>query len=225
MNLNTIWGIVMLKKKMMKRKILFVTCLILGAMICLPAQAIIIDNVVVTPLNIVMPTASGDTFSFDLVIDDAMGVEVGGFGSTFSVSGTGLTFDASASEDVVDDQGYWAFGNSVGAFAEDKGNNVYAFTDNSNDPGIVPLSDGDVVARYSFIWDGTVGDYTFSMDFDTTKSYALIDGWDTQALEFTPGQHSGDTSSFIVTIPEPATLMLMCLGTMVLRSRKKRLCP
>lgn len=209
----------MLKKKMMKRKTLFVTCLILGLMICLPAEAIII-----TLSNVVIPTLAGDTFSFDLIIEDDMGVAAQAFKSTISVSSSGLTFGQTASEDVGSDLGYWIYGNSAGASAIDKGSNSYEFADGPDNGAAEALFAGDIMARYSFVWDGTVGDYTFDLDFDTTKSYVLTDAWEIQALEFTSGQYEGDDSSFTVTIiPEPATLTLMCLGAAVLR--RKRLFP
>lgn len=215
----------MLKTKMMKRKRLFVLCLILGPMICLPAQAIIIDNVVVTPSNIVMPTLPGDTFSFDLIIDDPAAAVVLGFQSTFSVSGSGLTFEVGDSEAVENDQDYWIAGNSGGAMAIADGSNSYTFSDYTDNALPEALGTDDLMARYSFTWDGTEGDYTFSFDFDIAKSFVTNEGYESQALKFKDPDHpelGDDASSFTVTIiPEPATLILMCLGTVVLR-RKRR---
>ena len=208
----------------MKRKVVFVLCLVLGGLICLPAKA-----VVVTPSNVEMPELSGGTFSFDLMIDDSMGVTAASYQSTISVSGPGgLTFDATASQVVASDvaaggaANYWITGNSIGAFASDMGGNSYSFGDGPSDPGIETLLAGDIMARYAFTWDGTEGDYTFSLDPDISNSF-ILNGttFGNDALAFTSGQYPGDQSSFTVTIPEPASLALLALGGLALRRQSR----
>jgi hypothetical protein len=81
---------------------------------------------------------------------------------------------------------------------------------------------GDIMARYAFTWDGTVGDYTFSMDTDIANSF-ILNGitFGNDALAFTSGQYPGDQSSFTVAIPEPASLALLALGGLALRRRSR----
>ncbi len=181
-------------------------------------------GVEIIPSNMVWPSLPGETFGFDFVINDPCGVTGTAFGSWISVSGPGtLTFDATASEAVATtDTSYWIYGNSDGAFANDEGGNEYSFGDNP-DPDLLmkTLVVDDIMARYVFSWDGTEGDYTFSLDLlDTDKNF-IDDMWDTQALQFTPGEYDGDSSSFTVNIPEPTTLMLIGLGGLALL-RKRR---
>ncbi len=176
--------------------------------------------VVVTPGNVILPTSAGETLGFDLVLADAMDTTAAAFQVTVGVSGPGtLTFNGSASGAVSDDPGYWTYKNSYGATTHDLGGNWYDFGDNPRNPVFEALDDGDIMARFYFTWDGTPGDYTFTIDFDTGRSFVLNDVWVTEALQFTPGSWPGDAGSFILT-PEPATLMLLALGGMaVLRKR------
>ena len=207
----------------MKRNIVFMLSLILGSIVCLPAEAVML-----TPSNVVIPTLSGETLRFDLIIDgDPLGYLAASYQSTISVSGPGgLAFDVATSQAVVTidtiDQDYWIVGNSAGVFAFDLGGNNYLFGDGPSNPGIETLLTGDIMARYAFTWDGTVGDYTFTLDLDIEKSL-LLNGitYGTDALEFTSGQYSGDDTSFTVsTIPEPASIMLLVFGATLLRKPK-----
>jgi len=209
----------MMKNIVMKRNIVFMLSLILGAIVCLPPA----EAVVLTPSNVVIPTLSGETLSFDLIIDDPMGMIAASYQSTISVSGPGgLSFDSAASEAVAIDAGYWIVGNSAGAGASDLGGNNYEFGDGPSNPGTETLLSGDIMARYAFTWDGTVGDYTFTLDFDTANSF-ILNGitYGTDPLEFTSGDYTGDDTSFTVsTIPEPASIMLLLLGATILRKQK-----
>ncbi len=214
MNINTDRRIVMKKKNTV-----FVLSLILASIISLPAEA-----VVVVPSNVVIPVLSGETFSFDLIIDgDPAGYLAVGYQSIMSVSGGGLSFDAAASQAVDTDAGYWIVGNSAGVFASEVGGN-YLFGDSPSNPGIETLLAGDIMARYAFTWDGTVDDYTFTLDLDSVPANSFTLNGSTfskDPLEFTPGQYPGDVNSFTVSIiPEPASIMLLVCGAAFLRKSK-----
>ena len=172
-------------------------------------------NVVISP---------GGLFSFDFVISDMSGLtrEAQGFQAIISVSGPGgLTGDEPNSVAVADELAYWLYGNSAPVFI-DHGDDSYTFGDNPFNGVAQSLSDGDILARYAFTWDGTVGYYTFTIDLDTDSSFILLEDFITkEALQFTPGPCPGDDSSFTVHIPEPATLILLALGGFALL-RKRR---
>jgi len=213
----------MMKKVMMKRNIVFVLSLILASIISLPAEA-----VVLTPSNVVIPTLSGETFSFDLIIDgDPLGYLAASYQSTISLSGPGgLSLDSALSQAVVTvdtiDQDYWIVGNSAGVNASDLGSNNYEFSDTPDNPNTETLLTGDIMSRYAFTWDGTGGDYTFTLDLDPANSL-LLNGitYGTDALEFTSGQYPGDDTSFTVQlIPEPASIMLLVFGAALLRKQR-----
>ena len=204
----------------MKRNIVFVLSLVLASIVSLPVEA-----VVITPSNVVIPTLSGETFSFDLIIyGDPLGYSATGYQSTISVNGPGgLSLDAVASEAVATDAGYWIFGNSDSAGAIDKGGDSYQFGDNPKNPGDETLLAGDIMARYVFTWDGSVGDYTFTLDLDSMPLVTFIQDayWSKEPLGFTPGQYSGDDTSFTVQlIPEPASIMLLLFGAALLRKQR-----
>ena len=206
----------------MKKHIVFVLSLILGSIVCLPAEA-----VVLTPSNIVIPELPGETFSFDLIIDDPMGVTAASYHSAMFVSDRGgLTFNTTASQAVVTtDADYWVFGNSSGVFTSTFRSIRFKFADSPSNPEIETLLAGDVMARYAFTWDGTApGDYTFNFNFDITKSFIETDTGAIEALEFTSGQYRGDDSSFTVHIPEhipePTSILLFVLGGALLRKPK-----
>lgn len=209
----------MMKKNMMKRNVVFVLSLILGSIVSLPAEAVML-----TPSNVVIPTLSGETFSFDLIIDsDPAGYLAMGYQSLISVSGPGgLSLDVATSEAVAIDAGYWIVGNSAGTGAIDQGGDNYVFGDGPSNPGTEILLAGDIMARYAFTWDGSVGDYTFTLDPDTAKSF-ILNGttFGKDPLEFTSGQYPGDDTSFTVQlIPEPASIMLLVFGAGLLRKPK-----
>lgn len=197
----------------MKRAVL--TLILVCALQAVPAW-----SVELTPSNFVMPTSPGELFSFDFIISspDPVGIDAGAFKSTINVDIAGLIFDVGNSEAVSTDPGYWIFGNSVGAYAEDLTGNNYAFSDNPDNPAIEALYNGDVMARYAFVWDGTVDDYTFTLDSGITNSYVLLDDFvSREALQLPTLENS-----FTVHIPEPATLMLFALGSIVLLKKRSR---
>ena len=181
-----------------------------------PAGAVIIkpDNVGV----------AGGIFSFDFVIHDSSGVSAMSFDTTISVGGPGtLTFDATGSEAVEGNFGYWIHGNSLGAVAKSVGSNEYAFGDTADNPTSELLAAGEIIARYAFAWDGVVDDYTFSLDLtNSDKNSVFLSNSSTQLLQFTPGSFAGGSDSFTVNIPEPATIMLLGMGGMALLKNRKR---
>lgn len=180
------------------------------------------EGVEITPIIVSMPDLPGELFSFDFVISDPMGLSAQVFQATISVSGPEvLTFDTTESEAVANATGYWVFGNSLEAVAMDLGNNSYSFDDGPSNAVAEPLATEDIMARYAFTWDGTVGDYTFTLDLDINKSFIQDESFTKQALQFSSGQYPGDSDYFTVHIPEPTTLILIGLGGLVLL-RKRR---
>jgi len=182
-----------------------------------PAGAVIIE-----PDNVVIPASPGGLFSFDFIINDPTGITAVSLQTTINVSGPGiLTFDAPLSEAVESDPGYWVYNNSIGAGAIDRGSNNYEFGDGADDPYWEDLVAGEIVARYAFTWDGTEGDYTFTIGLDTSRSHVLDDSFTEQALDFTRGSFPGGSDYFTVYVPEPATMLLFGLGgTVLLRKRR-----
>lgn len=206
--------IVMMKKSM------FVLLLVCGLLLSVPARG----EVTVTPTNVQLPTATGEDLSFDFVITDPFGTSAISVQTTISVSGPGsLTFDSTSSEAVNSNPAYWIFGNSGGTAASDLGSDLYEFADGANNPVFEDLLTGDIIARYVFEWDGTVGDYIFSLDLTNTTVNNVFnsDTLNLDPLAFDPGAYTGGSDWFSVTlIPEPATLMLLGLGGLLLRKRR-----
>jgi len=193
--------------------------LVWSVCLCVPAGA----AVILTPSNVQIPSSPGEIFSFDFVVTEPDGVTARTFQSTISISGPGLlTLDEIGSEAVSSELDYWVYGNSVGVSAKEAGSNLYEFGDTPLSPSAEALLIGDIMARYAFEWDGTVGDYTITLDLDTLKTYTLNNiTFENDAVTFDPGQYTGDSSSFSVHIPEPGTLILFGLaGTILLRKRR-----
>ena len=183
-------------------------------------------GIMVTPSNVVLPTSPGELLSFDFIITDIgdLTSDAQGFQAIVSVSGPGvLTGDGASSLAVNSVADYWLFENSWTVFI-DHGDNSYTFGDIPNDGIAQPLDNGDILARYAFTWDGTVGDYTFTLDLDTDYSFILLENFvSKEALQFNPGGYPGVGSSFTVTIPEPTTVCLLGLGALsLLRSSRRR---
>ena len=200
-----------MRKNMMKRNIVFVLSVVFVSIACLPA-----DAVVITPSNVVIPEFPGETFSFDFIIDDPMGVTAESYQSTITVSGPGgLSFNTAASQAVATDADYWVFDNSAGASAFVKtATNSFVFSDSPSNPEAETLLADDIMARYAFIWDGSAqGDYTFNLRLGERVSFVKNSITSSrEALQFTPGQYPGDDNSFTVHLPEPASVILLVLG-------------
>lgn len=194
--------------------------IVLGWVILLaPAEGAI----VIEPNNVVMPGSAGEIFSFDYTVSDPMGRSAAAYQSRVSVSGPGtLTFDVTASEASAGHPDYWLAAGAGDAVAKDIGGGVHDFWDSPTDALARPLSAGDIMARYSFTWDGTEGDYTFTLVSDTYYSFILNASYVKEALQFTPGQYPGQGDSFTVTIPEPSTMALLALGGAGLLKRRRR---
>ncbi|MHC4695079.1 MAG: PEP-CTERM sorting domain-containing protein [Planctomycetota bacterium] len=178
-----------------------------------------------------MPGSGGELFGFDLLVSDGPNPSAGAFLATVdSVSGPGvLTFDAVASETVTGETSYWLHGNSTGANAIDNGDGSYTFGDGPASGTAVPLVIDDIVARYAFTWDGTEGDYTFTLDLGTDMSFILLEDFiSKEALQLPTGTWydypiiSADSTSFTVHVPEPATVALLGLGCLILLKRQRR---
>ena len=199
----------------MMKKSMFVLLLVCGLLFSVPAQG----AVTITPSNLQIDPC---TVSFDLVISDPCGVSAQSFQATMSVTGTGLTFDGPTSENVDGEADYWLFGNSAGAAAIDNLDGSYTFGDNPDDGNPQALAVDDRMARYVFEWDGTPGDFEFTLITNTSFSFIQDDSFVNQSLALDAGQYTPSGSNgFTVYIPEPATLMLFGLGTTILL-RKRR---
>jgi hypothetical protein len=177
-----------------------------------------------------MPGSQDELFSFDLLISEDLALSAQGFQAIIGgISGPSiLTFDEAASVSVDTETNYWIYGNSTGANAIDKGDGSYSFGDNPSNGIAELLVIDDIMARYSFIWDGTEGDYTFTFDLGTDNSYILLyDFVSKEALQLPEGawyDHpiiSADSSSFTVHIPEPMTLMLIATGGLALLKQRR----
>lgn len=188
-------------------------------------------GVEVQPTIVQMPISPGEPFSFDLVISTDPNPLAQSFQATIdSITGPVgfvLTFDIPSSEAVSGESAYWLYENSAGATAIYK-DGSYTFGDGPNDEFAQPLVTDNIVARYAFTWDGPEGDYTFTFDLDTAMSYIqLPDFISKEALQLPTGPWyeypiiSADSSSFTVHIPEPATLILMAMGGLVLLKHRR----
>lgn len=206
----------------MMKKSMIVLLLVCGLLLSVPAQG----AVTITPTNVQLPTVSGENLSFDFVITDLgdpCGISALSFQSTFTIGGPGtLTFDGTSSKTVIGETNYWLPGSTaVEAFENPSGN--YVFGDFESSGLGQALAVDDIIARYVYEWDGTAGGFTFTLDSDTAKSFFQKNDYITSVpLAIDPGQWlPGDSTSFTVHIPEPATLMLFGLGTTILL-RKRR---
>ncbi|MHC4460888.1 MAG: PEP-CTERM sorting domain-containing protein [Planctomycetota bacterium] len=186
------------------------------------------EGVEITPIIVSMPDLPGEIFSFDFVITDIDDLtrEAQGFEAVISVSG--LTGNEAGSIEVRDELAYWLLPNNSSPVFVDHGDNSYTFNDGPDDGIAQPLATDDIMARYAFTWDGTVGDYIFTIDLSTDNSFILLENFnDKEALRlpdlpWSSGRIDGVTSnSFAVPIPEPTTLMLIGMGGLVLL-RKRR---
>ncbi len=215
--------------------VLFLACCLL---LSLPAQA----AVTVIPANTELelypiadpPGGQHLIFSFDLVVSDPDGVSAVGFQSVLGVDLPGLVFDdvyddpcnietaRLISEMVEDDPDYWLYGVADGAaYGCPEGSNRFGFTDFQSQSNLQAFAEGDIVARYSFIWDSTPGDYTFTLNLDPDFSFVVDELYNQNAIAFAPGAFTGGDDWFTVTlVPEPATLVLLGLGGLIIRKRR-----
>jgi hypothetical protein len=197
---------------------IFVLLLVGCISLSMPAQG----QITIEPTNVQLPTAAGEDFVFDLAISDPCGVSAQSFQSTISITGSGLTIDGPSSENVDGEADYWLFGNSAGAAALDNLDDTYTFGDGPDDGIAQALAVDDLMARYIFEWDGTPGDFVFTLVTDISSSFVQDGSFASHSLALEPGllTPSGE-NGFTVYIPEPATLMLFGLGSAVLL-RKRR---
>jgi len=166
---------------------------------------------------------AGGLFSFDLVVVDAQGFYAQGFQANMGVSGPGtLSGNVTASTAVATEDHYWIAGNSAGAEFIGNLDDSYTFGDNPNS-GIAELMENDdIMARYAFVWDGTEGDYTFTLNADTNHSFLLNGSFIKLPFAFSPGEcQTGENSFTVHIVPEPATVFLLGLGSFVI-VRKRR---
>lgn len=170
----------------------------------------------IRPDNVALePEEPGGFFSFDLVVEASTAFKAQAFQSGFSIEGPGvLTLVPQDCAKVSENAKYWLHGNSDGVLV----NNSLMFSDTPKNAEAQSLAKGSIVARYVFIWDGTIGDYKFTLDFP--KSYFLKDDFITkEPININPGQFRGDSQSFIVYIPEPMSMLLLGLGGLLIRRK------
>jgi len=206
-------------------KLVISLCVLICGIFCGTSRGVIIKASVSQ-----MPGSGGELFGFDLLVSDGPDLSSRAFLVTLgSIGGPGvLTFEANASKTVAGEASYWLYGNSGGANAQDNGDGSYTFGDDPASGTAVPLVIDDIVARYAFTWDGTEGDYAFSLDLGTDMSYVLLEDFSKEALQLPAGIWydypiiSADSTSFTVHIPEPATVAFLGLGCLTLLKRRKR---
>lgn len=196
------------------------------------AQAVIVPPaVILQPDNFMMPTSAGGLFSFDFVISsDPTGIYGQVFQSTIAVSGPGtLTLDAASSAAVATVDDYWLYGNSADSTPLENDDGSYSFADDPWDGYAPELATNDIMARYAFTWDGTVGDYTFTLDLNTDNSFILLDDFisykalqlpDPVSVWWSDPIIDAEIDGFTVHIPEPATIILLALGSMILLRKR-----
>jgi hypothetical protein len=176
-------------------------------------------------------SSDGGVVSFDLIVSGDAGVSVVAEQITLdTISGpSALTLNALASEAVKNDAQYWLAGNSPDPFAADAGGGSYTFSDSPGNTASETVLLDDVVARFAFNWDGTIGDYTFTFDLDPSASFLTADDFvSSYSLQFP----TGDWAEFPVVdpiangfvlhlpVPEPATIAFFGLaGLAILRKR------
>jgi len=187
-------------------------------------------------------------FSFDLLISDPDGFSAMGFQATLGVDLPGLIYDDAyyhpddpcdpcdppnpdpcnveiprwVSQAVANDPDYWIYGNSGAAsYGSPEGSNEFGFSDFTANSITRALAVDDIVARYSFIWDGTPRDYTFTFNLDPSYSLVLDQFWGSHAIAFDPGTFTGGDDWFTVYVPEPATLMIFGFGSAFLLRRRR----
>ena len=169
--------------------------------------------------SVTIPQTAGEIVSFDLVVDTTPAFPVQAFQSAISASGPGtLTLLAPYCENVANETSYWLSGNSDGVIVTTNVDGSISFSDTVSNGIAESMLGNEIVARYVFIWDGTVGDYTFTFDF--SKSYALKNDFVTKhGLTFGPGKYAGNDQSFTFYVPEPASLALLVLGGFLIRKK------
>lgn len=195
-------------------KILTLLCILSCGVFCGTTK-----GVEVQPTIVQMPSSPGELFIFDLVISAEPNPLAQAFQATIdSINPSGvLSFDIPSSEAVSGEPAYWLYANSAGAAAIGSGNGPYTFGDSPNNGEAQELTVNEVMARYAFMWDGTVDDYTFTFDLDTAMSYILLEDLTSkEALQLSEG---GD--SFTVHIPEPNTLILLGLGFLTFLKKRR----
>jgi hypothetical protein len=190
-------------------------------------------GVEVKPVNFVMPSPGG-ILSFDFIVTGAPGQSA--YSSQLTIdtvdqisSTSHLVFNIDASEEVSSNPDYWLYGNSAGASAVNNGDGSYTFGDGPDNPPISAINVGDIIARFSFDWDGTQGNYKFTLDQSTINSFVLLENFSSAGFSLPAGQWYSSpvidaaADSFTVNlIPEPVSIVLFGLAGLVILRKHRR---
>jgi hypothetical protein len=164
-----------------------------------------------------LPSNPNDTFAFDLLYKDSP-ISAVSFQSTVKITQgdiSALTLDITSSEQIESDSNYWLFNNSGQVKALQSEPGAFVFSDFSDDGLAVQITQAMTLAHYVFIWDGTEDTFTFTLDTDVVDSSLLVNFQDE------PVELDSTDNSFSVLIPEPASLLMLALGSAAMLKNKK----
>ncbi len=186
--------------------------LILASVCALNASAVVLTANVTD-----LPSNSGDSFAFNLLYNDS-DISAVSFQATINITAgdtSALALDITASQQINTDSNYWLFNNSGQAKIQQPQVGSFVFSDFANNGLATPLTQAKILARYEYVWDGTEDTFTFTLDNDIIDSSLLVNFQDE------PVELDTNDNSFSVFIPEPATLLLLTIGSAVLLKNKK----
>lgn len=148
----------------------------------------------ISPTDIKLPLCTGDSLSFNFTIDEPNDVNSLCIVTTLIVEPNDLTLDVNDCKSIAEDESYWLYGNHAGPIVRIEDGN-YLFTDRPKEPPYaIVLYEGDIIARYSFVWDGTTAQYTFIIDPNINNSHVIKDDLTYEPIEL---------ADFVIKIRSP----------------------